>query len=471
MLPSEEALGLPEILTNVLSSLPRADLAAAVRVSRLWFECGIVTLWHDRPRVQVLADAAASGSPRAALYAAQVEVLGFSGDEEGALHRSLAGLAFPRLRSLRLDSYRPADGVYPVAQYLGGALRRLDFYGGPLSAATLDALRERCGGGLRQLLVDSLGGEGVTPAAFYRLLAGCRRLRLLAVLYHMEEFLTHDLVVLLAGFEDLEELYAGNHRYDVALWERVAAEVETPFPRLRALQVALTPAAVRVLVRMIPRMEDLKLVLSAGGPEPVVRSLTTTTTILTSSLKCLSLKYPDNTDVDRNELKALAQLKALEELTVTASLPSPRANAFDDDDFIALFAELGGLRTLQFEIRCRLSATSLYSLAESCPRLRAVTMVNTFYLRDMDDRMKPGVVFAALEELDLDGLIGNRLPNMIIDDEGDAVDQVDLFLRFMPKLRELYLANFDVFSLAVGDNFDVSVLHTRSCHGRTDTYC
>ncbi|KAJ3472113.1 hypothetical protein NLG97_g11274 [Lecanicillium saksenae] len=156
---------------------------------------------------------------------------------------------------------------------------------------------------------------------------------------------------------------------------------------------------------------------------------------------------------------ALAHLKKLQELTIIpmyaldASLSSYE-DGLADDDFIALFAELRDLQVLQFEVQCRISQKAFYSLAGSCPSLLTCTLLSDLYLRDMEYGMKPDVVFRNLVGLSLIGLVGNRLTGMVIDIDGDAKDQVELFRRFMPNLEELSLHSEDIFSQAVSDVFD-----------------
>lgn len=514
MLPSEHALRLPEILSHVLTHLPHAPLAAALRVNRLWFECGLAVLWWEPPCTALAALTTITTDPaRRALYAAQVMSLPFNGDDEGALHVVLQDLAFPRLRSLSLDSYRPADGgAYPLTQYFSPALRELHFYGGMMSAATLDALRVNCSAGLRELLIENLDLSAVTAAELHRLLAGCPALERLVLMFGMGPLMTEDLLVHLAGRTGLASLSVRGREYGVEAWERVAAEVEgTPFPQLTTLDVALPAAAVAVLVPLLPQcLNALALSLSSpGGPSPtaaaLVQMLPDITALASMSihgsgagwpsvvrplaaltgLRQLDLQYPDGTPLPRDELLALGQLTMLESLSIFPAYHPQYEDlwsyepGFTTEDFITVFTAMKKLDLLRFEVQCRVSEAALYALAKGCPELRSCVMLNVFDLREMDAGLGEGVVFPSLLTMELGGLeeptfddpealkyvlcVLSLLCNLQTKTDwftfsynrNTARVQAQMMRRCMPRLKLLMLTDDERFSTLVSYAFQV----------------
>jgi len=132
---SNYALGLPEILVNVLQHLvdeheilDARSLFACLQVSKLWFEEATTVLWSDEPPIQALA------APLKDPQFFANKILALKVDLKDCTTKSvLSRFRFPRLVEVDFQSSEAEDDNQPVLQCLQPRLKTLQFNQGSLS--------------------------------------------------------------------------------------------------------------------------------------------------------------------------------------------------------------------------------------------------------------------------------------------------------------------------------------------------
>lgn len=413
MVVQDGPLTLPEILINIFDTLEsdQATLAAAIRVNKLWFDCGIRVLWREATPV-ALADV---GPTRAQIYASKITSLQFSSDEDGLRHAGFIHLQFSSLKSITLDSYRPPhDNSYAIQQYFSPALQRLAFYGGTLNEALLTDIRDKCWR-LKTLLIDS-PGEEIQPAFFTSFISQYATLEHMTFMFGAGHLITEELMEHLAQRSNLQSLSIGKP-WPTLLSQKIAKDIPDPFTTLKKLQLKLASAAVQPLVSMLKLKSIKNLGLSIqDAEEPVLCHIASL-----SSLTSLFVQFDVPTELSKADILSVGALHSLTELTIAPNIVydnsslSSLNSGFSHDDFDKMCSNLHQLRTIRFDVQADLSAAILLSLSKYCPLLKDCRFPYHLDIPGLKLETHQTVLFPNLISLD----IGSFLPPSVAENDND----------------------------------------------------
>ncbi|TWU77725.1 hypothetical protein ED733_008499 [Metarhizium rileyi] len=444
------SLTMPEILVNMFDFLEAhpSTLAAASRVNKQWFSCATDVLWREAP-CRVLANVP---EHRRQVYASKLTSLAFSGDDEAVYHSCFMNLQFSRLRSVSLDTYRPADGnQFHIRQYLQPPLQEFSFYGGDLDVSLLDYLCKTCWR-LRKILIDS-PGPTIRASSFLSFISGYQSVEHMEFRNGMDHLLTDEFLVHVASRTNLSSLAVGKICSE-QLVRQISTDVPKPFEALRALHMAIPSSAVQLLVPLIKHVTRLHLDVRDSTVH-VVRQLSSI-----PNLRVLSLAFAATTRLPRAEIMSLTTHSKLEELeigpdeTEDVSHITAMDDGFSDADFDELCSQLRALRSISFKVQCNLSVTVLASLSEHCPLLEKCTMPQILNLQALNLERRHDVMFQKLHLLDLGGFQQPDVNNdQVSRRELPPHDLASLMRRHFPYLEELYASSDDTYSNAVVDAF------------------
>ncbi|KAK5994751.1 hypothetical protein PT974_03134 [Cladobotryum mycophilum] len=456
------SLSLPEILTNILDflSTDQASLASAIQVNRKWFSCGTDVLWREAP-CEVLAQVP---EDRRQIYAAKVATLAFSGDDEAQYHSTFENIRFTNLKKISLDAYRPGGGEsYSVLQYMQLPLETFFFYGGDLTDDLLAHLQNTCWR-LRRIMIDS-PGPNVTAASFFRFISTYKSLEHMTFLYGIDDLLTDELLLHLAGRPNLSSLAIGKV-CSTQILQQISSHVSEPFGALQALQVTVPSAAVSLLVTLLPNVTSLQLTVHDSDVH-LVQQLPSLT-----ALRLLSVSFAASVEISRADILSLKSLSNLEQLSIGPDETNDAAEVtafesdFSDADFDDLCSKLPVLRRIRFNVQCNLSAAALASLSKHCPLLEECTMLHVLNIHALDLGSRSNIMFPKLRLLDLGGFEAPA-PN---DQQGDGYVQSNmprsmtyaytlastnfpkpediaaLLRKHFPRLEEIYVSSDDDYS-------------------------
>ncbi|KAH8653536.1 hypothetical protein BX600DRAFT_471131 [Xylariales sp. PMI_506] len=429
-----QVLELPELLESIFQFLASdlRSLAQAILVNRTWFECAIRVLWRDPPSEALTA---IQDQHRLQLYASKVGTLAFNGPQS-EFHERLKGVHFPSLKSISIDSYHPDDGKLYLRQYLHPSLEEFMFYGGPLDEDFLDFMVAACPH-LRTILIDHPGRQ-ISPQAFQDFLRRMQALEQMTFLYGVDGCLTDDLLIYLAGRENLKTLRI-NRPVKAELLELIRPSIPVPFRHMNNLRLQITSDAVPVLVEMVnPRLGELFLTIT-GEPDGVMEHVSKL-----SELYALNLVFESTTPLEKEDLMALKKLHNLRRFAIggPGSQADPSLVNFTDNDFHELVSNLPYLRSLNLEVQCDLSTKILQSLSKHCRHLETCTLLPVFDLQQLELNAEQDL-FPALVDLEIGGIQG----------PADPVEIAKLVQIIFPKLKDLDCNNGDEFSESVVDAF------------------
>ena len=385
------ALELPDILLHILQYLEhdRTSLCSAILVKSGWVEEGTNVLWR-RPPVTALAFVAES---RRQVYATKIHELYFSGDREGAHHVTFRHLRFPRLKRISIDFYKSdGDKKLWIGQYLQPSLVYFHLYGGdPVEEDLLGLLRTRCPR-LRGVLIDR-PRNGLDPERFLGFLKNCRSVTTMIFLIGMDDLITDEVFLYLAGRDNIEELGLGKG-FKRATIENVLEQIPDPFKALRQLTVRVESCAVASLALAAKSVWRLNLGVEDNGCE-VLQTIASLT-----NLSFLEVTFLCERKISSAELMALRSLTQLRRLDLQPIDTQLHALTLTDEDFGRLMSSFRGLQHLCFLVQTNLTIAAIKSLGRHCVSLEHCEMFGSYDLDALSYCRAP--LFPCLEQLELD---------------------------------------------------------------------
>lgn len=395
---STNPLALPEILLSVFRSLidyhDRSDLARAIRVNKLWFDCGISILWRS-PDLKHLV---AVDATRRQIYASCVVKLWRV--RHGDHHFQFQDLDFCSLKQVHLDGGRSAQSErsYPLEQYFPSGLRQLTLSVGSLLT---NALLERLAATsthLNSLMINTEHGSA-SASAIINLISRNMELDEVVLVAGKGDSFDDKLLVHLATRPNLKNIKIRGI-WSANIMERVFQEVESPFGNLTTLELRVSSAAVSRLVTMLPNVNSLNLRMEDVDHDFLVHISTMT------KLQTLGLEV-NGFEIKPDELLSLRSLENLETLEISElcfgrffSLTSK----ISDAEFELMVSNLRSLNVFYFGVQGNLSVDCLATLSRHCPQLAICSLTVNGSLQEIGLETREHPMFPKLESLSLEGV-------------------------------------------------------------------
>ncbi|ATY61261.1 hypothetical protein A9K55_006742 [Cordyceps militaris] len=434
---SRRALSIPEILLNILNACTKDTLLAAVRVNRLWFDCGIGALWAVNDFLETAAQLAAiKGKERRQLYANCIKDLSVHEQNTHLYAGPLKDVEFPALNFVHLEHSRPGQAwlfsrvFTPTVKVLKLFAVKLGDYGMPAIASRM--------GHLTHLI---MGGSGCYAGGMAAFLGACRSLQYLDVhgVYQIARQFPTECFIVLASLPSLEVLhYEGDLSADSIT--RAATVVAEPFIALKLVVFKVQPQKVPGLlhgIAQLPQLCSLQLDLDCKMPD--LRNLSQL-----QKLRSFALMFKSAPRMRKEDLAPVKALTALEYLTIDAEnwfegLINPgMPDLMKEMDLQELVLGLGKLHKLRLTPKADIGVTFLQHLAKYCPLLTSCAMLTlTLSLRELEgiEPIAPNKWFCQALSV---GLVENNFR-----EEADIDSAVALILEKLPTVRRFDFLPFD----------------------------
>ncbi|KAL6878948.1 hypothetical protein J3F83DRAFT_268573 [Trichoderma novae-zelandiae] len=415
------ALSLPELVSRILAFCfhvgdgedPRvcSALVAAIRVNRLWFDCGTEQLWSV-PNASIHLRAVPP--ERQQIYAFKIENVEVWYTDAHRHWSAFRNLEFRRLK--RLTATVPSNAsfcIHQIKHFCVRSLQSFDFDGPLVSAEMLGLLREKCPN-LKYIRLH-MHKHPATTAPFAEFIRNMPLLETFVFKAAMAPksstcLIDGDLLASLARRKNLTTLQVP---WD---WPMSAADEASqrlvglgsdrevrPFPSLVKLTLSAPSNAMQKLALLLKNLGCLRLTVDetdADAIEPL-RELVNLTT--------LEVTFKKAVDIPGASIAALATLSKLEALQMKSLHPIliRITSSFSDADLELVASHWPRLRSLTFGINCAVSASGFQSLGLHCRELRQWEIAGPL---QVDELLPIGfrdvVLFPKLEYLRFEGFAG-----------------------------------------------------------------
>lgn len=370
------ALNIPEILLQIIGYLEshRASLLSVIRVSRLWFQCGIPLLWDGNASLYSLAKIPAR---RRRIYVPLIRgLIVFADDNKHDIfppNRSQL-----RLNTLRLHKYHhEINGLQHLRSFMQPALRKLI-----LSCCLLDShLAKRLAKACPQLRkIELISCDIKVPWTLYKFLKSLHSLQEVELDTYTVESDTDNTLLHLPHIESLKTLTFGGIVTEHSPLLQIPTLTTTPFPSIQSLSIhSISFEAVARLVEMLQGFNgSLELCIQDVDDNTQITQIFSELSRLTD-LRALSLTLWSLRDVylSKDDLMALTVLTHLEKLQILCfgrflAVSILTTTGFNDMDFECFISYFPRLRHFIVGIKWDLSAASLDSLARYCPQIISI---------------------------------------------------------------------------------------------------
>ncbi|KAF2858063.1 hypothetical protein K470DRAFT_260216 [Piedraia hortae CBS 480.64] len=397
-----------EILLEILGNLrdDRDALCRIVLVCKIWADLGTELLWHDAPEdaFQLVS------SDRKQYYADKVQELAVSSPV--SLH--LEGLAFPRLRHLRVspNSHRIPEGeslpFEHYAQLLMPQLKSLHVRSGRGRCHFLSYIPLKCHS-LQQLRIYG-SSNYLVGDDLLRCLEQLQDLHTLCLSWDDRVYSFpsgNELVIHLAQRRKLVMLEI-DYSITLGSLKLLVPRAEPLFCDLQSLEIMLDSNAVSTLAQLMPGLVELKLTLKTCESTSFLIGIGTHLT----NLRGLSIAFHIVRKLQKREIVCLGSLTSLRRLSLTYDhtlnydivIAMELDESLAELDFKLLFSNLSQLREFVFHANTDLTFDILRMLGKHCRNLMyCAVLMKEFELLTL--MLEPVVLFPNLKGLE----IGNCL--------------------------------------------------------------
>jgi len=215
----------------------------------------------------------------------------------------------------------------------------------------------------------------------------------------MNHCITEEVVLHLAGREDLRSLMLGNCIVGRRCLKSVIARVPRPFPVLRTLQARIDVLDTSLLLACLNEASIINLSLTfeendhTDDGHDIIQQM-----VRFQNLNCLEVEFDMAFSLSRTDLLLLGKLP-LHTLNLFSRDFVLRADDFADQDMFELTMGLPNLRSLRLLVVSSLSDKSLDAIARHCRLLEHCGLLGWFDLIQLEGF--DGVAFPKLRQLEL----------------------------------------------------------------------
>ncbi|KAL9113335.1 MAG: hypothetical protein Q9187_007629, partial [Circinaria calcarea] len=364
-------------------------------------------------------------------------------DSGTTMHQQLSGVAFPRLKSLHIQSVDLAHSL--IVPYLQENLQDLSLFDRPCSDFVLEQLAENC-----PILEELLLGDpqSLTGGALLKFLQKCTSLTRLRVRSYMRDVYTSAVFYHLANRSTLTCLEFAS-RITESMTLAVISASTNSFSSLRVLHCNIDASAMENLFSQLPNLVDVFLDVKGHGRH-LLRHIAQST-----KLQSISIFFEFDTFLDQQDIIKLANnCQAVQSLYLLSENkhPSftPTAETFQKS-IEEVTRRLTSLAHLELRLSSPMPVNLLRAIDTPCSCLASLGLNALLSLSDL--HLTTACTFPNLRILDLRGLDNSQeLPPSTVS---------EIIRHHAPLLEDLDLRDESAFNSAVTDILGISPVKSK----------